>query len=98
MPRRIDTIAQNCKDGIETMKLSAADVKAHPRFAKYVSNKIPELVNVAEILNALERFSGNTSKPTIKKALQWGYDPLVVIEDLKPTPAPGGGTYIPYGG
>jgi hypothetical protein len=53
------------------MKMNPDDIKKHPKLHQYVSVKIPEVRQMPFIINALKKFSGNSSEATIKEALLW---------------------------
>jgi hypothetical protein len=63
------------------MKMSAADIRKYPKFAEYVRNQIPKLVNVAPVVRSLKTEGGFTEAQA-KHALLWGNDPLILITDL----------------
>ncbi len=61
------------------MKMDVKDVQKYPKFSRYVKFDFPRLTNVNTIINSIKRFSGATSKPTIKKSLLWGSGPKIKI-------------------
>jgi hypothetical protein len=61
------------------MKMNADDIKKHPKLHQYVSVKIPEVREIPFIINALKKFSGNSSEATIKEALLWNHGPTIEI-------------------
>jgi hypothetical protein len=61
------------------MQMDAADIRKFPKFAAYVSTKIPEVAKVPVIINAIQKFAGTIDKDTIKDALLWGHGPTIKI-------------------
>lgn len=61
------------------MKMDPADIKRFPKFHYYVSINMPEVAKVGTIINAIQSFSGTTSKQTIKDALIWNCGPRIKI-------------------
>lgn len=76
----------------EVMRLSKADIKKYPKFARYVSLNMPEVAQVAVIVNKIQELAGTISKAKIKEALQWGKGPMVKVADL---PADINGEFTP---
>jgi hypothetical protein len=64
------------------MQLSRADIKKYPKFAKYVSLRMPEVAREATIINKIQSLSGTITKAKIKEALEWGKGPMVKVADL----------------
>src|SRR5688572_1004061 len=64
------------------MQLSKADIKKYPKFARYVSLKMPEVAHEAKIVNTIQSLSGSITKAKIKQALEWGKGPMVKVADL----------------
>ncbi|WP_165252485.1 hypothetical protein [Paludisphaera soli] len=65
------------------MRMDPDDIKTYKKFRYYVSTNIPEVRNMPFIINALKRFSGNTSEKTIKDALLWNKGPEIqLVEGL----------------
>ena len=64
------------------MQLSAADIKAYPKFAKYVSLSMPEIAQVAMIVAKIKQLAGKISTAKIKESLVWGKGPMVTVADL----------------
>lgn len=61
------------------MKLLPADIKKYPKFHQYVSVAIPTVASMKNIINALKKFSGNSSETKIKDALAWNRGPTIKI-------------------
>jgi hypothetical protein len=61
------------------MKMAPADIKRFPRFHQYVSVSIPQVRDMPFIINALKKFSGNSSEQTIKDALLWNKEPAIEL-------------------
>lgn len=61
------------------MKMNPADIKTYPQFHEYVSVRIPQVRDMPFIMNALKKFSGNTSEATIKEALLWNKGPTIKL-------------------
>lgn len=61
------------------MKMSPADIAAHPKFHQYIKNEMPKMVHVNPIISAIKKFSGATSRFSIKQALTWGTEPSIEI-------------------
>jgi hypothetical protein len=61
------------------MQMQAADIAKFPRFAAYVSVKMPEVTKVDTIISAIHKYAGAVSKSVIKDALLWGQGPIIKI-------------------
>ena len=61
------------------MRMSAADIRNYPLFAKYVSVQLPRIEHVKPIIQAIKMLAGKTPTPTIIAGLQWGRGPLIKI-------------------
>lgn len=61
------------------MRMTTADASNYPKFHHYVKNEISILANVNPVINAIKRFSGMTTRRTIKNGLQWGNGPTIKI-------------------
>jgi Metallopeptidase toxin 3 len=66
----------------DAMKMNAQDIKAFPKFAKYVSTSLPGLANVKPIISAIESISEFGDAAAIKAALSWGHGPMVEVKIL----------------
>lgn len=65
------------------MKMNPLDIKTYRKFHQYVSCAIPTVQNMPFIINALKRFSGNSSESKIKQALEWNKGPsILIVKDL----------------
>ena len=68
------------------MQMLAADIRAYPRFARYVSISIPrDVIPNNTILNNIQTFAGTIDIDTIKDALRWGQGPMIKITQLGST-------------
>lgn len=63
------------------MKMANADVTSYPRFAYYVRNNIPEVINVRSIVNAMRQI-GQLDRASLQRALTWGEEPTINITTL----------------
>ena len=61
------------------MKMKPGDITKYPKFYQYVSTAIPTVREMPFIINALKKFSGNTSDKVIKDALKWTMIPEIEI-------------------
>lgn len=61
------------------MKMNPSDIKTYPKFHQYVSTGIPTVRNMPFIINALKKFSGNSSEEKIKEALLWDKGPTIKL-------------------
>jgi hypothetical protein len=61
------------------MRMDPDDIKKYPQFHYYVSTNIPQVRGMPFIINALKKFSGNSSEKAIKDALLWNKDPLIEL-------------------
>ena len=61
------------------MQMSAGDIKKFPKFAAYVSTKLPEVRSIGAIISAIQKFAGTIDRATIKEALVWGKGPEIKI-------------------
>ncbi len=61
------------------MQIQAGDIKKFPKFAAYVSVKLPEVAKVDVIISTIQKLSGTIDKKTIKEALFWGKGPAIKI-------------------
>ena len=65
------------------MRMDPEDIKAYKKFRYYVSTNIPQVRDMPFIINALKRFSGNSSEDRIKEALLWNKGPMIqLVEGL----------------
>lgn len=65
------------------MKMDPIDITRYPKFAQYVSVAIPTVRTMPFIINALKKFSGNSSEAKIKEALEWNKGPTIsLVTDL----------------
>jgi len=55
------------------------DIKEFKKFRYYVSTNIPQVRDMPFIINALKRFSGNSSGDAIKEALIWNKGPTIQL-------------------
>ena len=67
------------------MQLSREDIRKYPKFAKYVSLRIPEVAQVMVIVNKIKELAGTITVTKIKEALEWGKGPMVKVADLPDT-------------
>jgi hypothetical protein len=74
------------------MQLSRADIRQYPKFARYVSLRMPEVAEVVVIVNKIQKLAGSITKAKIKEALEWGKGPMVKVADL---PADTNGEFTP---
>ena len=65
------------------MQMKKADIKAFPKLHQYVSVALPEVQNVTGILKAIKKHSGTIDTKTIKKALVWGWGPMIKVVVMK---------------
>jgi hypothetical protein len=63
------------------MKMSAADQTAYPRFAKYVREQGPIVVQVPAIVHAMMKM-GQLTNPKLKSALTWGRGATIKVTPL----------------
>jgi hypothetical protein len=78
------------------MKMDPDDIKNYPRFHEYVSVRIPDVRNMPFIINALKKFSGNSSEAKIKEALLWNRRPTIeIVKDLICAGDSASGCYTP---
>lgn len=61
------------------MNMIPADITTYPKFYDYVKHQMPKVAYVNSIINAIKRFSGATTKATIKRGLLWGQNPSIHI-------------------
>jgi hypothetical protein len=65
------------------MRMDPQDIKDHSKFYYYVSINIPQVREMPFIINALKKFSGNSSEQKIKDALLWNKGPMIkLVENL----------------
>ena len=65
------------------MRMDPKDIKDHSKFYYYVSINIPQVREMPFIINALKKFSGNSSEQKIKDALLWNKGPMIkLVENL----------------
>ena len=64
------------------MQMSVANIKKYPKFAKYVSLRMPEIAQVAVIVSTIRKLAGTITTAKIKEALEWGKGPMVEVADL----------------
>lgn len=65
------------------MQMSAGDIKKFPKFAAYVSTKMPEVRSIGVIISTIQRLAGTIDRATITNALVWGRGPMIkVVKDL----------------
>ncbi len=65
------------------MKMNANDIKAYPKFADYVKNSIPKVMNVPSIVFAMHKV-GQLNRVKLKMALAWNNGPIIKITPLLP--------------
>jgi Metallopeptidase toxin 3 len=63
------------------MRMDPQDIRDHSKFYYYVSANIPQVREMPFIINALKRFSGNSSEKAIKDALLWNKGPMIKLVD-----------------
>lgn len=61
--------------------MSNASTLAYPKFARYVTKSLPEVVNVKSIVAAFARY-GQIDRATLKRALGPGTQPRLVIGEF----------------
>jgi hypothetical protein len=61
------------------MKMAAADIAKYPNFARYMRKQIDSLDSSTQIVNAVKKYSGATSKAKIRQGLRWGNDPEIEL-------------------
>ncbi len=64
------------------MQMTKEDIKAYPKFAKYVSVNIPDVANVVKIITNIQKYAGTISLAKIKEALVWGKGPMINVTVL----------------
>jgi hypothetical protein len=57
------------------------DQVLYPKFAAYVRNDLPSVAKVGAIKRAFEKY-GQLDGASLKRALEWGNDPLINVTDL----------------
>lgn len=81
------------------MKMSAADIKAYPKFSSYVKKDMPKLMAVNNIVDAMKKFAGTTTKITIKNSLLWNSGPAIkIVKNLICAGSRSYGCYRVWGG
>ena len=61
------------------MRLADTYITQYPKLQSYVENDIAALADVPLIVNAIKKFSGQTSMATIRRGLSWGTPPHIKI-------------------
>ena len=66
------------------MKLKVEDIRTFPKFHYYVRVELPKVSEATAIVAKIKKFSGKTTKNTIKRALEWGNGPTIeIVENLQ---------------
>ncbi|MDA7746598.1 hypothetical protein N8878_04620 [Psychromonas sp.] len=61
------------------MKMAQTDISKYPKFYSYVKNDISSLISSSSIVSAIKKFSGSTTRSSIKQGLMWGSGPNIKI-------------------
>lgn len=59
--------------------MTPADILGYPKFHSYVKNDISTLTHVNPIISAIKKFSGATTRLSIRQGLMWGQGPTINI-------------------